>query len=372
MKPTYYDEFSCIADRCSISCCQEWKIEVDQHTKKKWSSLQLENEWKTIDSYVRAKDGMNLIKLDEEKRCPFLNEKKLCKLVSQFGEEALSKTCTTFPRETKEFEDRTESCLVACCPEVVDMLSKLKEVRFTEEADAVTEDVLVELRSLLMELVADQSYSTGKAMMMCFYLLLDLYGKEEVTSREIESYRSGKILKELSDAIDNMEFSSINTFDENNELFLDLAVNYRKEKLYSSFLEPIAELAEQYSKGYDEDEVYDQIEEFEDKLASYEPLFRNYLVSELFNNGLHPESDLESMVALFQWIALEYAVIRHTVLLQWLLHNEEEIEYTKVRDSIVIISRMTGYEEDDIFEYLENSFQSILWDWGYLALLLGN
>ena len=32
MKPDYYDEFQCIADACSLTCCQEWKIAVDRKT----------------------------------------------------------------------------------------------------------------------------------------------------------------------------------------------------------------------------------------------------------------------------------------------------------------------------------------------------
>ncbi len=32
---------------------------------------------------------------------------------------------------------------------------------------------------------------------------------------------------------------------------------------------------------------------------------------------------------------------------------------------------MTGYDEEDIYEYLENSFEELVWDWGYLALVIG-
>ena len=32
---------------------------------------------------------------------------------------------------------------------------------------------------------------------------------------------------------------------------------------------------------------------------------------------------------------------------------------------------MTGYENDDIYEYLENSFEAPIWDWGYFALIVG-
>lgn len=28
-QPDYYNNFKCIADKCSITCCQEWKIAVD-------------------------------------------------------------------------------------------------------------------------------------------------------------------------------------------------------------------------------------------------------------------------------------------------------------------------------------------------------
>ena len=38
--PDYYSKFTCIADRCPITCCQEWKIGVDADTNRKWKKLQ--------------------------------------------------------------------------------------------------------------------------------------------------------------------------------------------------------------------------------------------------------------------------------------------------------------------------------------------
>ena len=68
---------------------------------------------------------------------------------------------------------------------------------------------------------------------------------------------------------------------------------------------------------------------------------------------------------------MEYGVIRHSIFLRWLLDGQKEIAYETVRDYIVIICRMTGYDEEDIYEYLENSFEELVWDWGYLALVVG-
>lgn len=369
IKPTYYDDFSCIADRCSINCCQEWKIEVDKHTKKKWSNLKLKNENKSIDSYVKKKDGTSIIGLNEKKECPFLNDKKLCNLVMQFGDEVLSKTCTTFPRQVKDFGDRTEVALMTSCPEVIDVLQGLEDVSFIHEEE--WKDSLVKVRTFLMEIVKKQEYTCEKSMMICFYLLLDLYEKESITDAVIEEYKKQEVMNELSEAIDKMQFSSRNTLDENNELFLDLAVNYRKEQLYTGFLEPIAKLAAAYCDGDALEDIEVIQKEFGHKFSEYEGLFRNYLITELFNNCLSPEGDLESMIVQFQWMALEYVIIRHTIFLQWMAAGKRELSYEQVRDSIVIVSRMTGYEEEDIIEYLENSFQDIVWDWGYLALLVG-
>ncbi len=47
------------------------------------------------------------------------------------------------------------------------------------------------------------------------------------------------------------------------------------------------------------------------------------------------------------------------------------LPYETLRDYMVVISRMTGYEEEDIREYLENSFEELLWEWGYFALITG-
>lgn len=42
IKVNYYDQFKCIADKCSLSCCQEWRIAVDDETHQKWQGVQLQ------------------------------------------------------------------------------------------------------------------------------------------------------------------------------------------------------------------------------------------------------------------------------------------------------------------------------------------
>lgn len=372
LNPDYYDSFTCIADKCSFTCCQEWKIAVDDDTYKKWTDLGItkqESPW--FHRCIKQENGVRVIELNEDKKCPFLNEEKLCNLVLNFGDEVLSKTCASFPRQVHKFDHRKEYSLVPCCPEVVDMLNQQDEIKFTQNMANMDEDILFQIRTMMIRIIQNQQYSNSKSMMMIFYILLDIYQKERVSKTEIDEYSNEAILEQLSDGIDQMEFASVDSFDENNELFLDLIQNYQKEELYTGYLEKIAALAETLSQDDDTIKIEEKLLEFEQLFLNYEKLFRNYLVTEIFTNSLMPESDLKSMLVMIQWIAMEYVTIKHAIFLNWLLNESENLSYTVIRNYIVVISRMTGYDQEDIYEYLEKSFEHIIWEWGYLALLMG-
>lgn len=420
IKPDFYKKFRCIAGDCEITCCQEWKIAVDEDTRKQWTSIELEESASLdgrkgegaavkLSDYIEEKEGAQVIRLNENHKCPFLNEEKLCKLVINCGEETLSKTCTLFPRQIHEFSDRTEYALVTCCPEVVDMLSKEKpfqsaELLLQEKEESSQsaelllqekenpyrekEDFLAQIRQLVCSILEDEMYSVEKALKMAFYVLLDILEKAGMPNRNarrqkqvslddyginykcisLEAYQK-EALQELSDAMDAMEQDLPATFEERNELFLDLAENYRKEGLYTAYLEPIAQLAEAYSADGYEESLLEKNKEFEEKFSEYETLLRRYFLQEIYADFLLPESDLRDLIVAFQWIGMEYAAIHQAVFLQDML-EKERLSYKTVRNYLVVIARMMGYDEDDITEYLQNSFQNLIWDWGYFALIV--
>ena len=413
MKPDYYEDFPCIADRCSFTCCREWKIGVDEDTFVKWKhTLTPDGMYDTdrgqqakkekLSGYVRKKDGSRVIGLNKEKNCPFLNGKKLCRLVLTYGDEILSQTCQLFPREIHTFnEDVTEYALMPSCPAVIDLLRKREHISFSGEMDTSAYRELaplVNLRAFLMKLMEDGAHTPAHNLMKIFYVLLDLYERVEdeqvkdaaedalgLDLTDMAKMYPGGFLLELSETIDGIEQTLQYSIEERNELFLDLAENYRREGLYEKYLGPVAQLAEQLSEQGIDEEVVKEWQEFEVQFLKYQPLMRRFLLTELYADSLKPEGNLEEMVVQVQWIAMEYAAIRHVVFLHWLLSQGEgnfceegiltscrkEIPYEDVRDCMVVISRMTGYEEDDIYEYLENSFEHIIWDWGYFALICG-
>ena len=96
LAPKYYLNFSCIADQCKHSCCIGWEIDVDEKTMKKYSSLEGEYSEKIRNS-IEIEDTPHF-KLAENEICPHLNEKGLCNIILNCGENCLCDICREHPR----------------------------------------------------------------------------------------------------------------------------------------------------------------------------------------------------------------------------------------------------------------------------------
>lgn len=385
-QPDYYNNFKCIADKCSITCCQEWKIAVDDATNRKWMKIstdKLSGKSNNLSSYTCCKDGSLVIKLDKKHRCPFLSKDKLCHLVMTYSDEVLSETCTLFPREIHRFSTHEERTLMPCCPAVIDLWCE-KPITFpviSETMDNLSPAFLI--RDNLIKLISDQGLSVEQALLDGLYILLELYKNQPITNAHIQEYFSGHTLNELNTAMEDIHIPAEDTFIECNELLQDLSVNYRKEGLYTAFLQPVLTEACRYSNIYSQSDnnsisrtLQTSQKQFCSMLTDYDIVFRNYLANELFSDLISPEAAstkkiIEHMIIKMQWIMIEYTAIRQSLFL-WYSHNANSpLTYETIREHIVIISRMTGYDDDDIREYLENSFAELIWDWGYAALIMG-
>ena len=374
-QPDYYNNFKCIADKCSITCCQEWKIAVDDATNRKWKKLsppdtlsaahfsadKVSGKSDNLSSYTCHKDGSLVIKLDEKHRCPFLSKDKLCHLVMTYSDEVLSETC----------------------PAVIDLWCE-KPVTFpviSETRNNLSTAFLI--RDNLIKLISDQGLSVELALLDGLYILLELYKNQPITNAHIQEYFSDHTLNELNTAMEDIHIPDEDTFIECNELLQDLSVNYRKEGLYTAFLQPVLTEACKYSNIYSQSDnnsisrtLQTSQKQFCSMLTDYDIVFRNYLANELFSDLISPEAAstkkiIEHMIIKMQWIMIEYTAIRQSLFL-WYSHNANSpLTYETIREHIVIISRMTGYDDDDIREYLENSFAKLIWDWGYAALIMG-
>lgn len=112
--PDYYEKFRCIAGACKHNCCIGWEIDIDEFTLSCYNSIEGEMGDR-LKKHISYEVETPHFFMTENERCPFLNEKNLCDIISSLGEDALCDICADHPRFRNYFSDREEIGLGLCC-----------------------------------------------------------------------------------------------------------------------------------------------------------------------------------------------------------------------------------------------------------------
>lgn len=94
--PKYYKNFSCIADKCSHSCCIGWEIDIDGETDRRYRLFN-DGYGKIIKDSIDRSETPHFV-LGENERCPHLDEKGLCRIITELGDDCLCEICREHPR----------------------------------------------------------------------------------------------------------------------------------------------------------------------------------------------------------------------------------------------------------------------------------
>ncbi len=94
------DKFSCIGGDCKRTCCVGWDIGIDAGTNEFYQNFPGEFGDYLRKNLSETEKGI-MIRMTDEQSCPFLDEKGLCRVYQNCGEEHMSNTCKVFPRVTK-------------------------------------------------------------------------------------------------------------------------------------------------------------------------------------------------------------------------------------------------------------------------------
>ncbi len=362
-----YHEFICIGGDCPITCCKGWEVSVDSETYHKWKK-EFRKEDQVKHTIWKKKSSGNLeykINMGQGKCCPYFNEAGLCRIVIRDGEEYLPNICRQFPRVINEYEGRKEYTLSCACPEVVDILRREGEglQLFVWDDRTVEEELpLFHLRETLLKVLSSSRYSLKDRLLLGLIILSECAKNDMMTKEAVVRYREEYVLDSYLELWREEEVKAADAALEQNELFLDITENYRKEEHYRDFLEPLATYAEEF----DVRDLVTRNMEFEKVFSAYDKLIEQCLMIKVFSECICDE--LEEVLLSFQMIILEYVMLRHSVFLTLLLHGS--IKYQDIRNSIVIFSRMIGNNPEGIREFFEESFEEGVWDPWYFLLLL--
>ncbi len=113
--PKYYSDFACVANKCTHSCCVGWEIYIDSLTMEKYRALDSAYAEK-IRASIEGEDEPRF-RMCADGMCPHLDEKGLCKIIINVGEEYLSDICREHPRFYNESTRGVELGLGMACEE---------------------------------------------------------------------------------------------------------------------------------------------------------------------------------------------------------------------------------------------------------------
>lgn len=380
---SYYDNFMCTAGKCPLTCCQQWRIAVDDDTCRRWRLIpDFASVGVPLSSNIgQDKDG-DFIEFGSSGSCRCLTCGGLCGVQKLYGEEAIPETCRTFPRIEKHFNDHCDSTAAAGCPAVVDMMNTSKFSFTGEGAGSHT------IRSAAVRILSNESYSCEAALKICFYEMLDLRDRMAGSSEDTSIDNDISVSDDVSAKISEIVIDPAESMYEDNALLRDLMSDYIKQGRYGRYIadiEKTAKVIDDASKnvGNDTDRLTadnttrdaaqmtgqkmdQEISQFQKSFHIYEPLMKNYLMNEVFTDLASPDSMLTGT----EWTALCYACVKQYAFIFW-KNNGGRLDYEDMRVIITITARMTGYDDEGIREYLNDRFVEPVWDWGYFALVTG-
>ena len=306
--PAHYTRFHCIASSCDFTCCREWKIYADDAVFRKWQK-------KGIRKVTRWVDGQRVVRLTEDLDCPHLAEDGLCRLITEYGEGLIPGSCRAFPREIREYPDRTERSLMLACPAVIDLLAEGFSVPGNESPEASGR-----LREHWMRIIRG-SVTPEEAFLRLFRVPEDYPAVPADAQKEEEA-----------------------------QLYADLTENYRAEGYYRRFWK----------------EEMDVNRENEILWRTHTDIIMNCILNDVWSECLKPGFTEREMQLKLEWTALKYAAVRH-----FLRIRPCEGGFRTVRNGIVLMTRIMSMDDEEIFAWLHDMFDGTIWGPEYPALLFG-
>ncbi|MCR5227940.1 MAG: flagellin lysine-N-methylase [Eubacterium sp.] len=123
-----YSEFKCKADKCNHSCCKGWEIDIDEDTLGYYKSLDSELGNEIRQNIHEGED--TFFKLTDDKRCPFLKDSGLCKIIEELGEDGLCDICRLHPRFFEDINDYSLAGVGLSCEKASELLFEKNSLNF--------------------------------------------------------------------------------------------------------------------------------------------------------------------------------------------------------------------------------------------------
>ena len=391
LKPFYYDDFNCIANKCIDSCCIGWNVYIDKNIYKKYKKVRGVFGKKLSNSINRIKHNGNDLSYGKIKLknniCPMMNEEKLCDVYINLGEEYLCNTCKVYPRNINKYGEIYEKNLTMSCPEVARYFVKHKgDFYFNmddEELSDLDKDYIVnkicdknlynllwDARSLTMEIIQFKEIEIWKRIVLS-KILCDKV-QVIINENDYENYQS--LLNNFKNEIVNVDIikslDKITIVPGIKMLFTQTILQLRsnigiKNEKYLKLIDEYNKLVEKNNT----DILIIEIEnEFDGFLSKYNNIMENllvYLIYKYFMKAVYTKN-LEMEISN---VIISYAVIKMLLLARWYKNNKilNEEDFVEV---FYVFSRVIEHN-NGFLDILQNNIKDAGYDSvAYMTILV--
>ena len=392
LKPFYYDDFKCIADKCIDNCCHiQWRIAIDEKTYKKYRKLKGPWGKKINNNITRIRKNNSYLNYGKiklkERGCSLLDEHGLCSIHAQLGEGYLSNTCKVYPRDIRKYNNIYERNLLMSCPEVSRYLIKHKDDFYFNMDEE-------ELSNLDKEYIVNRNYNEKSYNLLWDSRSLAI---EIIQFKEIDFWKRIAFLKTLCNRVQKIINES------NYENYKQLLNNFRNEiinidtiksldkisivpDIKMSFIQSILQLRnnggiknekylnlideynEMVEKNNDANLMIKIENEFNEILNEYNNIMENlliYLIYKYFMKALYTKN-LEVEISN---VIISYAVIKMLLLSRWYKNNKivNEEDFVEV---FYVFSRVIEHN-NGFLDILQNNIKDAGYDsLAYMIILV--
>ena len=277
IRPEYYSDFKCIASNCPDNCCIGWQICLDEKTAQNYlsSSLSISNVAK---SYLRGSKNSRFLAL-KNGRCPYLDEKNLCEVIKEKGEEYLCEVCANHPRFTKDLGDAKLIFLSLSCPQASKLfcnLSKIKRISYLGESWPLLYELKKEFdcMSLIEKIINKPRFEELFSNLFMQMEYLDEQTKQLLTNVKTAEIKQSLTLLNLSNP-----FFLISLFD------YFYSVGYGEDNCYNCALFNVIGVISLFGEYGEEKSIYAYVKEIEHSVKN-EKILRRKVSSPLYKSLL--------------------------------------------------------------------------------------
>lgn len=360
--PSYYKDFKCIASECEDTCCAGWEVVIDDEAYNHYKNVggkfgdRLKEE-------IIYEEGENIFRL-KNNNCAFLNEKKMCDIYNELGEDGLCNVCKQFPRVIEDFGSLREIGLYLSCPEAARLIlnnSKKIEFELSENEEEFIEDddiddnhfmILMECRKVVIDIIQNRNISIVERASIVMKFAEEI--QEKIDWDEIEDI--GDIIEKYSQKAFIEEIvKNLKEYGQDEKLKYDSSyewINVYKNLIHINDDDPLAldnAIKCFYEDGKTRDFYIDKHKEFDKFYADKIYKFEQIIVYFIFRYFMKAIFDYD-VIAKIKIAVVSYLMIKELCVVRWIENNYEFTD----RD-MVDIAHM--YSKD--IEHLEENIDTL-------------